>query len=206
MNTSLTFPNKRAHGPWIAHLNPCQEERTFTTKYKSHSPALKSILGITQIITKAYQSNYTYLHNFNVWPFYPTHKAKGVHNVKHINCIMWYNTTQPSSEKKCVYLLSPYRSQGCVKRQNICMHGVICFILINLIMQHDYFQKKKQIYLLSPPQGPRVSLRVKYLLTCFCKLHSLYCICNMTIFWKTRFYISLCDPCDRPNFGHRGII
>ena len=34
----------------------------FTTKYKSHSPPLKSILDITQIITKAYQvqSNYTY--------------------------------------------------------------------------------------------------------------------------------------------------
>ena len=47
--------NKRAHGPWIAHLNPCQEERMFTTKYKSHSPTLKSILGITQIIAKAYQ-------------------------------------------------------------------------------------------------------------------------------------------------------
>ena len=47
--------NKRAHGPWNAHLIPCQEERMFTTKYKSHSPTLKSILGITQIITKAYQ-------------------------------------------------------------------------------------------------------------------------------------------------------
>ena len=36
--------NKRAHGPWIAHLNPCQEERMFTTKCKSHSLTLKSIL------------------------------------------------------------------------------------------------------------------------------------------------------------------
>ena len=35
--------------------NPCQEERMFTTKYKSHFPTLKSILGITQIITKAYK-------------------------------------------------------------------------------------------------------------------------------------------------------
>ena len=25
------------------------------------------------------------------------------------------------------------------KGQNICMHGVICYILIDLIMQHDYF-------------------------------------------------------------------
>ena len=62
----------------------------FTTKYKFHSPTLKSILGITQIITKAYQvqSNYTYLHSFNVWHFYPTQKARGVHNVKQLNAIM----------------------------------------------------------------------------------------------------------------------
>ena len=36
------------------------------------SPPPKSILGITPIITKTYQSKYTYLHNFNVRPFYPT--------------------------------------------------------------------------------------------------------------------------------------
>ena len=47
--------NMRANGPWIAHLNPCQEERMFTTKYKSHSSTLKAILGITRIITEAYQ-------------------------------------------------------------------------------------------------------------------------------------------------------
>ena len=29
-------PNKRAYGPWIAHLNPCHKERMLTTKYKSH--------------------------------------------------------------------------------------------------------------------------------------------------------------------------
>ena len=46
-------------------------------------------------------------------------------------------------------LLSPYWIQGCVEGQNICMHGVICSILINLIMQHDYFQKRKQINLLT---------------------------------------------------------
>ena len=38
-------------GPWIAHLNPCYKERMLTTKYKSNF----SNLGITQIITKAYQ-------------------------------------------------------------------------------------------------------------------------------------------------------
>ena len=66
--------------------------------------------------------------------------------------------------KKCFYILSPYKSQWCVKGQNICMHGGICFILIDLIMQHDYFQKRKQINLFS------VSVRVKHLLICYCKL------------------------------------
>ena len=50
------------------------------------------------------------------------------------------------------------------KGQNICMHGVICFILIDLIMQHDYFQKRKQLNLLS------VSVRVKHLLIFHCTL------------------------------------
>ena len=54
-HTGGNHEKKRANGHWIAHLNPCQEGRMFTTKYKSHSPTLKSILGITQIITKAYQ-------------------------------------------------------------------------------------------------------------------------------------------------------
>ena len=53
------------------------------------------------------------------------------------------------------------------------MHGVICFFLINLIMQHDYFQKKKQIKLLTPLKGFRVGVGAKYLLICYCKLHSL---------------------------------
>ena len=29
-----------------------------------------------------------------------------------------------------VFILSPYRSQECVKGQNISIHGFICFILI----------------------------------------------------------------------------
>ena len=41
---------------------------------------------------------------------------------------------------------------------------VICFILIDLIMQHGYFQKRKQISLLS------VSVRVKHLIICFCNM------------------------------------
>ena len=50
------------------------------------------------------------------------------------------------------------------KGQNICMHCVICFILIDLVMQHDYFQKRKEINLLS------VSVRVKHLLIYYVKL------------------------------------
>ena len=50
------------------------------------------------------------------------------------------------------------------KRAEYCMHGVICFILIDLIMQHDYFQKRKQLNLLS------VSVRVKHLLIFYCTL------------------------------------
>ena len=86
-----TFRNKRAYGPWLAHLNPCQEERMFTLKYKSHSPTLKSILVITQIITKAYKATNFNLRiriKFNVLPFYATEKIKAVHKVKHLNCIM----------------------------------------------------------------------------------------------------------------------
>ena len=57
-------------GPESSYLNPCQDERMLTKKYKSHSPT-QVHLGITQIITKAYQvikfnPIITYLHNFNV--------------------------------------------------------------------------------------------------------------------------------------------
>ena len=40
--------NKKTHVTWISHLNPCQKEKMFTTKYKSHSPILESILGVLQ--------------------------------------------------------------------------------------------------------------------------------------------------------------
>ena len=66
--------------------------------------------------------------------------------------------------RKNVIILLPYRRQWCVKGQNICMHGVICFILIDLIRQHYYFQKRKQLNLLS------VSVRVKHLLIFYCTL------------------------------------
>ena len=78
--------------PWITHLNPCQEERMFTTKYKSHdSPTRNFILGITQIITKVYQVKLYLTAQFQC-PFYPTQKVRGEHKVKHFNCIMWYET------------------------------------------------------------------------------------------------------------------
>ena len=83
------------------------------------------------------QSNYTYLHNFNVWPIYATQKARDVHNVKYL--IAQFDVHHNFLKKKN-HLLCPYRSQMCVKGQNICMHGVLCLILINLIMQHDYFE------------------------------------------------------------------
>ena len=57
----------------------------------------------------------------------------------------------------------PNRIQGCVKGQNICMHGVICFVLVDLIMEHDYFQKRKQINILTPQEGPMVSVIAKKL-------------------------------------------
>ena len=86
--------NKRAHGPLIAHLNSCQEKRMFTTKYKSHSPTLKSILGLTQIITKAYQvtkfNQIILICTISMSDlFTQPKKARGVHNVKHFNCKMW---------------------------------------------------------------------------------------------------------------------
>ena len=139
-----------------------------TTKYISRSPTLKSILGITLIITKALIKSLSsiklYLSaQFNVcMTFLPNPKGQGVHNIKHFNYIMCALTF---FRKKNVlsFKMSPYRSQGC-KGQNICMHGVICFTLINLIMQHDYFQKIKECNLLTPPLGSRVSVRANYLL------------------------------------------
>ena len=43
----------KQEGTWA--LDRLPESLSGATKYKSHSPTLKSILGITQIITKAYQ-------------------------------------------------------------------------------------------------------------------------------------------------------
>ena len=109
------------------------------------------------------------------------------------------------------YLLAPYRSQGCLKGQIMCMHGVICFILINLIMQHAYFQKIKQINLLTPLQGSSVSVRAKYLLKCYCKLIPFYLIRYAT--WPYSGNIDfilayiVCDPCSGPIHGpNRGVI
>ena len=91
--------NKSAPERWIAHLNPCQEERMFTTKYKSHSPTLKSILGITQIITKAYQVN-----KFNQITF------------------IW------SAQFQCLTFLPDPIGQGCASCQTFCLHNVMCTI------------------------------------------------------------------------------
>ena len=86
----------RSLGPWIAHMNPCHEERVFTTKIIPISPTHKSILGITQIRTKAKSLSsikiITYLHNFIALPFYPNHKVRGMHKVKYFVCIMSYTS------------------------------------------------------------------------------------------------------------------
>ena len=72
-------------GPGVAHLNHCKEERMFTTNYNFHSPTLKSIFGITQTITKAYQVtkfNQIIL-TIQCLTFLPNPKGQGVHNVNH---------------------------------------------------------------------------------------------------------------------------
>ena len=47
-NISQVF-NKTALGPWIAHLNPCHEERMLTTKYKSHFSSWVSLSDLCQL-------------------------------------------------------------------------------------------------------------------------------------------------------------
>ena len=60
----------------------------FTTNYKSRSPKLKSILGVTQIITKVYQvTKFNQITILMPDLFIQPKKTWGVHNVKHFNCI-----------------------------------------------------------------------------------------------------------------------
>ena len=83
----------KQEGPWVLVRSPESLSRGEDVYHKSHSPTPKSILGITKIITKAYQVT-----KFNQIilictismsaAFYPTQKIRGVHNVKHFNCIM----------------------------------------------------------------------------------------------------------------------
>ena len=60
----------------------------FTTEYKSHSPTLKSILVITQIIPKAYQvtkfNQIILIYTISLSDLLPKPKARCVHNVKQI--------------------------------------------------------------------------------------------------------------------------
>ena len=63
----------------------------FTTKYKSHYPALKSILGITQIITKAYQVTKFKLYlsaQFHFLTFLPNQQDQGCAYGQTFICIM----------------------------------------------------------------------------------------------------------------------
>ena len=66
-------------------------------------------------------------------------------------------------------LLNTSRDLGWVKGQNICLPCVLCFIPINIICNMTIFRRKKW-----PFDPTRVCVRAKYLLACFCMLHSLY--------------------------------
>ena len=137
--------------------------------------------GITRIITKVnqvtiVQSNYTYLYIL-MSDLLPNPKDQGcglgqtfqLHN-------MICNTT--FLKRECFDLVTPHRGRVCVKGHTTCLHGVLCFISINLIWGMTTFQKKH----FDPTPGSRVSVRANYLLymtVCFI-LFKL--ICNTTIF------------------------
>ena len=106
------------------------------------------ILGITQFTTKAYQvtkfNQIILIFKIKSLTSLPNPKGQGgafcqtfkMHNVM---------CTIPFFRKKGFYLLSPYRNQGCVIGQNICMHGVKCFIIINLISNMPTFKKENKL-------------------------------------------------------------
>ena len=79
-------------GPWIAHLNPCHEERTVTTKYKSHSSNTEIQLGYhldyyQSLSNRLVKSKYTYL-NIQCLTFLLIPNGRGVQKVKHFTCAM----------------------------------------------------------------------------------------------------------------------
>ena len=74
-------------------------------------------------------------------------------------------TTNTFRRKK--YFDPHLRCRGCVKGQNICLHGVLCFIPFNLICNMTSFRKETKVDILTPPQGSRVYIRAKYLLACY---------------------------------------
>ena len=78
--------------PWIAHLNPCQEERIFTTKYKSHSSNTEVQLGYhsdhyQSLSNRLVKSKYTYL-NIQCLTFSLIQNGSGMQKVKHFTCVM----------------------------------------------------------------------------------------------------------------------
>ena len=99
----------------------------------------------TQIITKAYQATkfdqILQIFTIQYVTFSSEPKARGVHNVKHFNCIMWY---APHLLQIFLNIVSPYRRKGCVNEQDICMNCAIYSILINFIIYHVSFQEKQQ--------------------------------------------------------------
>ena len=101
------------------------------------SPTPKSILGITWVTTKVYQVtklNPKILLCTSCLTFLPNSNGQAcayrqifyLHNVLHtfprnLICNMTFFRI------KCFDLWTPSRCQGCVNRQNICFHGVLCF-------------------------------------------------------------------------------
>ena len=74
------------------------------------------------------------------------------------------------SRKKHFDLLTLSRRRRHIKGQNICLQCFLCFIPFALICNVTTFRKND---LLTQPQGPRMCVRAKYLLACYCMLHTL---------------------------------
>ena len=125
----------------------------FTTKYKSHSQTLKSILGITQIINKAYQVNKfnqnRLICTISLSDLFTKPKGAGVcirsHNLL-CNVLHFF----PFNLIICNIIffriffdpLTPFRGIGYVRGQSICLHGVLNFIPVNLICNMTTFRKE----------------------------------------------------------------
>ena len=124
----------------------------FTTNYKSHSPQLKSFLGITQITTKAYQvtkfNQSILICTISMSELFTQPKRSvvcirpsiSVHNV--ICNITFFR-------KKS---FDPIQGSRVSKRAEHLLARCSMLHSNYYDMQQDYFQLRKQINLLTPPQ------------------------------------------------------